>query len=121
MPHLPKNLAPVCEAVASILSHYLHVGNLYDAGEIANALNIEVNVAGNNTINAGVDVTLLLRAFANEWGVTPFYLTMFSAARRAGTYCTSIGQPNTDDKNGGTYSPFLLGASDPATTRNTRE
>jgi hypothetical protein len=68
MPHLPKKLAPVRAAVASILSHYLHVGNLYDAGEIANALNIEADVAGNDAINAGVDVTLLLRAFANEGG-----------------------------------------------------
>ena len=72
MSHLPKNLAPVCAAVASILSHYLYVGNLYDAGEIANALNVEADVAGNDTINAGVNVTLLLWTFANEGGGDSF-------------------------------------------------
>ena len=68
MPHLPKKLAPVCAAMASILSHYLHVGNLYDAGEIANALNIEADVAGNDAIDADVDATLLFWAFPNEEG-----------------------------------------------------
>ena len=68
MPSLPKRLGPVRVAVASILHHHLHIGNLYSAGEIANALNIEADVDGNDAINAGVDVTLLLRAFANEGG-----------------------------------------------------
>ena len=46
--------------MASILYHHLHLGNLYNVGEIANALNVEADVAGNGAINAGVDVTLLL-------------------------------------------------------------
>ena len=60
MPHLPKKLAPVRAAVASLLLSYHHVGNLYSAGDIANALNTEADVDGNDSINAGVDVTLLL-------------------------------------------------------------
>ena len=66
MLHLPKKLALVRTAVASILSHYRHVGNLYNVGEITNTPNIKADVAGNATIDAGVDVTLLLWAFANE-------------------------------------------------------
>ena len=57
---LLKRLAPVRVAVASILCHHLHIGNLYSAEEIANTSNIEVGVTGNDAINAGVDVTLLL-------------------------------------------------------------
>ena len=55
--------------MASILSHYLHVGNLYNAREIANALKIEADVTGNDAIDAGVDVALFLLAFVNEGGV----------------------------------------------------
>ena len=68
MPHLPNTLALVSAAVVSILGHYLHVANLYDVVEIANALNVEADDTGNDTINADVNVTLLLRAFANEGG-----------------------------------------------------
>ena len=68
MPHLPKKLAPVRAAVASILLPQDHVSHLYSAADIANALNVAADVDGNDAINAGVDVTLLLRAFANEGG-----------------------------------------------------
>ena len=66
MPHLPKRLAPVRSAVASLLYHYCHIGNLYSAGNIANALNNAADVDGDNAINSSVDTTLLVRAFANE-------------------------------------------------------
>ena len=63
MPHLSKKLAPVRAAVASILLSQDHVSRLYNAADISNALNI---AAGNDVINAGVDATLLLRAFVYE-------------------------------------------------------
>ena len=52
--------------MASLLCHYLHIGNFYNAGEIANALKIEADIVGSGAINAGVDVALLLCAFANK-------------------------------------------------------
>ena len=63
---LPKRLTPVRVAVVSLLNHYFYIGNLYNTGEIANALNIEADVAGNDAINVGVNVTFLFCAFANE-------------------------------------------------------
>ena len=66
MPHLPKKLARVRAAVSSILLPQDHVSHLYSAADIANALNVAADVDGNDAINAGVDVTLLLRAFAHE-------------------------------------------------------
>ena len=66
MPHLPKKLAPVRAAVASILLPQDHVSRLYSPADIASALNIAADVDGNDTINAGVDAMLLLRAFVYE-------------------------------------------------------
>ena len=66
MLHLPKKLSPVRAAVASILLPQDHVSRLYSATDIANALYVAANVNGNNVINAVVDATLLLRAFAYE-------------------------------------------------------
>ena len=60
----PKKLAPVRAVVASILLPQDHVSRLYSAADISNTLNIAVGVDGNDVINAGVDATLLLRAFA---------------------------------------------------------
>ena len=68
MPHLPKKLAPVRAAVAPILLPQDHVSRLYSAVDISNALNIATDVDGNDAINAGVDATLLLRAFVYEGG-----------------------------------------------------
>ena len=62
----PEKLAPVRAAVALILLPQDHVSHLYSAADIANALNVAVDVDGNDTINAGVDVTLLLCAFSHE-------------------------------------------------------
>ena len=42
--------------------------NPNSAREIANALNVEADFDGNNAINADVDATHLLQAFANEGG-----------------------------------------------------
>ena len=50
MPLLPKRLAPVRVAVASILHYHFHIGNLYNAEEIANAPNIETDIAGNDAM-----------------------------------------------------------------------
>ena len=66
MSHLPKKLAPVRAAVASILLPQDHVSHLYRPTDIANALNVAADVDGNDAINAGVDAMLLLRAFAYE-------------------------------------------------------
>ena len=68
MPSLPKRFAPLCLSVVSILYHHPHNCNLYNAEEIANTLNIKVGIVGNEAIDAVVDVTLLLREFANEGG-----------------------------------------------------
>ena len=68
MPHLPKHLAPVRAAVASILLLQDHVSRLNSAADISNALNIAADVGGNDAINTDVDATLLLRAFAYEGG-----------------------------------------------------
>ena len=65
MPQLPKKLAAVCAAVASILLPQDHVSRLYSAADISNALNIAADVDGNDAINAGVDATLLLRVFVH--------------------------------------------------------
>ena len=61
--HLPKNLVPVCAAVASILLLQDHVSRIYSAADISNVLNNAAYVDGNDVINAGVDATLLLRVF----------------------------------------------------------
>ena len=66
MPHLPKKLAPVPAFVASILLPQDPVSRLYNATDIANAINVAADVDGNDAIDAGVDTTLLLRAFAYE-------------------------------------------------------
>jgi len=66
MPTLPKSLAAVRAAVASLLWPICHFDNLYTADDIANALNIAADVDGCKDANAKVDVTLLLRAFAND-------------------------------------------------------
>ena len=64
MPHLPKSLAPVQSTVVSLLCPWHHFNNLYTATDIAEALNIAANVNRNPTIDRGVDMPLLLRAFA---------------------------------------------------------
>ena len=66
MPSLPKSLAAVRAAVASLLRPADHSGSLYSADDIADALNIAANVDGSASISTKVDVTLLLRAFAND-------------------------------------------------------
>ena len=48
IPHLPKKLAPVRAAVASILLPQDHISRLYSAADIANALNFAADVDGNN-------------------------------------------------------------------------
>ena len=54
MPHLPKKLALVLAAVASILLPWDRGSHLYSAADIANALNVAADVDGNDAINAGV-------------------------------------------------------------------
>ena len=66
MPSFPKSLAAVRAAVASLLRPADHSGSLYSADDIADALNIAANVDGSASISTKVDVTLLLRAFAND-------------------------------------------------------
>ena len=50
MPHLPKKLAPVGAAVASILLPQDHVSRLYSATDIASALNVIADVDSNDAI-----------------------------------------------------------------------
>ena len=81
MPHLLKKLALVCAAVALILLPKDHVNYLYSAVGIANALNVAADVDGNDAINAGIDVTLLLRAFSHEGEAdyeVPYFYNLFS-------------------------------------------
>ena len=66
MPTLPKRLAVVRAAVASLLRNSLRSGSLYGADDIANALNIAAGVDGNSSTSTKVDAALLLRAFAND-------------------------------------------------------
>jgi hypothetical protein len=43
-----------------------HAGSLYSAKNIVDALNAAANFNGNAAISLGIDVSLLLRAFAND-------------------------------------------------------
>ena len=62
MPTLPNRLAVVRAAVASLLRNQNHAGSLYSAEDIVDALNAATDFNG----NAAIDVSLLLRAFAND-------------------------------------------------------
>ena len=64
MPNLPKRPAPLCSAVASSLLCYLHTSNLHSGNDITTVLNIAADVKRDNA--RSVNVTLLMRAFANE-------------------------------------------------------
>ena len=62
MPCLPKSLAAVRTAVASLLRSSDRAGSLHGADNITVLLNIAADVSS----DAGIDVTMLLRAFANK-------------------------------------------------------
>ena len=66
MPTLPNRLAAVRAAVASLLRNQNHAGSLHSAEDIADALNAAADFNGNAAISLGIDVSLLLRAFAND-------------------------------------------------------
>ena len=62
MPNLPSSLAVVRVAVASLLRSPGHTGRLYGAEDIAGAVNDACAIDG----DVGVDVKMLLCAFAND-------------------------------------------------------
>ena len=82
--------------------------NPNSAREIANALNVEADFDGNNAINADVDETRLLQAFANEGGMTMSYLTVSSVVRGAGPCCTSAERLSTGARCGEREDPLPL-------------
>ena len=65
MPNLPKSLAAVRAAVASILRPSPRSGSHSDADDVVNALNIVADAASSTSGATKVNVTLLLCAFAN--------------------------------------------------------
>ena len=66
MPSLPKNLAAIRNATASILRSAGHVGHLYSASNIATILRITAGVDNNETVGIDVDSHLVVRAFSFE-------------------------------------------------------
>ena len=62
---LPASLAPVRAAVASVLCCPSHLGQLYEADDIAAAINEAAAVDNAPVISARVDTKMLYRAFAN--------------------------------------------------------
>ena len=68
MPSLPKSLAAVRSAVASLLRPADHPGSLNSVDDIANALNIAADIYGSHDIYTKASTTLLLRAFAYDAG-----------------------------------------------------
>jgi hypothetical protein len=60
MPTLPKYLAVVRAAVATLLQNSRHVDSLYSVVDIDNVLSTTTDVDGNTTISAKVNATLLL-------------------------------------------------------------
>ena len=66
MPSLPKNLAAIRNAIASILRSAGHVGHLYSASDIATILRITADVDNNEAVGIDVDSHLVVRAFSFE-------------------------------------------------------
>lgn len=71
MPTLPKRLFVVRAGVASLLRPSQHAGNLYTVDDVAHALDVVVDVDGNDAITRNVDASLIMHAFAHLcWGTT---------------------------------------------------
>ena len=73
MPVLPKNLAAIHNAVASILQSGEHVGMLYSAGVIATMLRIAVDADNNSGIGIGIDSNLIVHAFIFEQKIEYYF------------------------------------------------
>ena len=66
MPVLPKKLAAIRNAVASILRSGEHVGMLYSAGDIAAMLRIAADADNNSDIGIDINSNMVARAFIFE-------------------------------------------------------
>ena len=65
MPTFPKRLVIARAAMVFLLCNSFHVGSLYSADNIGNALSIVADVEGNSSTSMKVNEAMLLCAFAN--------------------------------------------------------